>query len=368
LANGLPRSAVEPVLTIHQLTTQQQIEQLQPEWRALWDRDAGATPFQSPDWLVPWTAWLWGGGKLRVLALRREGELVAVAPFFLWGFGDEPEEIRLSFLGSGISDYLGMVCTPEYASEATRAVLRWIAGSSGEWHTCDLQELRHNAPLLETQPPLVLDCRRIPYSLCPVLRLPEKMEDLLASLDPKFRRNLKVAGNRLHAAGRVEFIRAEPSNVRELLDVLFRLHAERWNARGGGGMFATEALRSFHREIARRFCATGMLRLHALALDGEVIAVQYNFLAKGRLYLYLSGFDARFGRSSPGAVLLARSIGAAIAEGAREADFLRQPEAFKYDWGARDQTTMRLLIRTAGRTRAVTGGTAAAALDPSPAT
>jgi hypothetical protein len=39
----------------------------------------------------------------------------------------------------------------------------------------------------------------------------------------------------------------------------------------------------------------------------EIIAVQYNLLARGVCYLYLSGFDPRFGRFSPGMLLLRQS-------------------------------------------------------------
>ena len=45
-------------------------------------------------------------------------------------------------------------------------------------------------------------------------------------------------------------------------------------------------------------------------------------------------------------MLLARSIEEAIAEGAREFDFLRHAESFKYAWGAEDTFTQRVWLES----------------------
>ena len=39
------------------------LETLREEWRELWTRDPRASVFQSPDWLLPWTRYLWNGGR-----------------------------------------------------------------------------------------------------------------------------------------------------------------------------------------------------------------------------------------------------------------------------------------------------------------
>ena len=52
---------------------------------------------------------------VRELDFRNEGRnLVALAPLFFWGYGRNPEVIRVSFLGAGITDYLGMVAAPGF--------------------------------------------------------------------------------------------------------------------------------------------------------------------------------------------------------------------------------------------------------------
>lgn len=331
-------------LRIEQLESLEQLAALEAEWRAVWEQDHQATPFESPEWLLPWTRHLWEGGKLRILAVRNGRELAGLAPLFLWGYGVQPEVIRISFLGSGISDHLGMIAAPAFALDAARLVLEYLARNRDDWHLCDLQELRPGSPLLRAGLPPGLAAREAPCGVCPVLKLPGSMDELLASVDAKFRHNLRTAQNRLRRDGEVEFVRANESDAPALMHELFRLHELRWHQRGESGMLEAERLQRFHLEAATRLARRGNLRLHGLRWNGAIIAVQYNLRRGNRYYYYLSGFDPSRARYSPGAVLLAETIREAIDEGGAEIDFLRKREEFKYQWGASDRVNRKLLV------------------------
>jgi hypothetical protein len=81
-----------------------------PEWRALWRRSANATPFQSPDWLLPW--WdVFAPGELRCIAVRRGGSLAALAPLYR---EDGTHGARLLPVGVSLSDYLDVLIDPAY--------------------------------------------------------------------------------------------------------------------------------------------------------------------------------------------------------------------------------------------------------------
>jgi CelD/BcsL family acetyltransferase involved in cellulose biosynthesis len=316
---------------------------LEPEWRDLWQRDPAATPFHGPDWLIPWTQYLWGGGRLRVLAVRDCNQLIAVAPFFLWGYGRRPEIIRLSFLGTGITDHLGITVDPNHDVDAARAILDYLFNLRDGWHVCDLQELRPGCPLLRADLPRGLAAQDSPCGVCPVITLPKSWDDLVAGLDAKFRRNLHVAENRLRH-DRAEFALVAPNEVEDAVRELIRLHEARWQQRREIGMLATAALHNFHREAAARLARLGIVRLYTLRVAGETIAVQYNLRRGSRVFAYLSGFDPAHRRDSPGAALLAHSIRCAIEEGASHFDFLRNREEFKYEWGARDRVNRKLIV------------------------
>ena len=145
----------------------------------------------------------------------------------------------------------------------------------------------------------------------------------------------------------MEWIDADASNLDALLDGLFALHAARWKRRDLPGVLDDSATQSFHREVARRALASGVLRMHALSLDGRLIGVWYGFAAKGTTSFYLSGYDPVCERMSIGSQLIARAIDAAIREGATTFDFLRGAEEYKHAWGAIDRTNRRRqLFRT----------------------
>lgn len=58
---------------------------------------------------------------------------------------------------------------------------------------------------------------------------------------------------------------------------------------------------------------SGSLRIHSLRLSGALAAVQYTFVD--------------------------------LKERRREFDFLRDPEPYKYKWGAKDRVNQRLVLR-----------------------
>jgi CelD/BcsL family acetyltransferase involved in cellulose biosynthesis len=135
--------------------------------------------------------------------------------------------------------------------------------------------------------------------------------------------------------------------VEEFLDALVRLHGERWSERGECGVLHDAAVLAAHREAAPQLLAAGLLRLHALRLEGAIVAVLYCLAdapqrRERRWYDYIGGFDPRFAAFSPGTVLLAHAIEAARAEGAVALDFLRGSERYKYRWGAVDEPMARL--------------------------
>src|SRR5689334_639647 len=198
---GPPKRGLSVPLELQELSSQDELAAIEEEWRDLWRADTSATPFQSPDWLIPWTRWLWGGGRLRVMAVRDGARLTALAPLFQWGYGTRPEVVRMSFLGAGISDYLGFIAIPEAATVAARLVFRRIAATKSEWSICDLQEIHPDSALLRSEIPERLSASNSPCGVCPVLTPPRHADELLAERKPHFRRNLRTAEKALRACG-----------------------------------------------------------------------------------------------------------------------------------------------------------------------
>jgi CelD/BcsL family acetyltransferase involved in cellulose biosynthesis len=181
-----------------------------------------------------------------------------------------------------------------------------------------------------------------------VLAISAGARDLCNVVPSRIRGKLRYFGRRAEQAGRVSFETATLASLSEFLEALFSLHQARWHRLDRPGVLADPAIRDFHRAAAPLLLAAGLLRLHALRLDERIVAVVYALFARDRAYSYLSGFDPELGAISPGTLTVGHAIRHAMAEGAREFDFLRGRERFKYFWGARDRPCYgRMLNRRA---------------------
>lgn len=319
------------------LTTRASLEALREEWRALGERCERATPFQSPDWLLPWLRYL-GGGDLRVVTLRTaERRLVALAPMIVdanpWRGGE-----RTAWLvGNGVSDYGDVLVERGWETELMRAMIaEGLAGTGATW--VDWQQLPAGSPLLTAEAPWRERATVVEQEVCPTLRLAGAPR---AWLPANWRKKIEYERRRFERTAAVEYVRADEENVDELFAALVRLHGARW-AEAGGGVVAEAPLRAFHADVVRGMLANGALRLYALRANDVIVACYYGFLVGARAYYYLGGFDPAWEKFGVGNLIVDHAMIEAAKEGATAFDFLRGRETYKYRWGAQDEPTYRL--------------------------
>ena len=326
---------------IEKITGLTTLSHLQPEWNALWARCPSATTFQRPEWLICWIE-AFRPGKLWTLAVREAGQLVGIAPLYIQ---QKEVERTLAPVGAAISDYLDWLIDPAASGDIAKLIFRHITDRESSWNCLDFSDLPGTSPLLglelgddwEWEPSL--------HDSCPVLQLPQKVEELRNLVPRRQLRSVKNARKKLEKAGRVQIEVATPETLDELLAALFRLHRTRWSQPGCAGTLLDDAVRQFHRSVAPRLLAKGVLRLYALRFENRIIASLYAFFERDTAYCYLQGFDPRFAEYSPGAQILAAVIEDAVNLGKRSIDFLRGRETYKYAWGAQDTPTFRLRAR-----------------------
>lgn len=305
---------------------------LAPEWEALWRRVPGASPFASPAWLLPW--WRhFGTGAPRVAIQRTDGRLSGVLPLYRL---DEPGVRKLLPIGAGTTDQLDALLEPGVAVGPLLQAALDHARADGV-DMCDLIEVPPGSALHGIAPA----GWHVAWSdgqPCPVLTLPATVAGLADAVPANTLRKLRMNRNRAARAGGFMIETAGPETVQELLSELVRLHQARWVAQGEPGALAAPAVLGFHRDAAPGLLGAGVLRLQVLRIGGMVAAACYALLAgRDRILFYLSGFDAGLSFVSPGTLLLAAMLEQAVAEGRREADFLRGREGYKYAWGGVDR-------------------------------
>ncbi len=309
-------------MTVAVLDETAAVERLTEEWAALWARCPGATPFAHPAWLLPWWA-AFGTGAPRVATWRIDGLLAGVLPAYVLPadvLGDAGGP-KLLPIGAGTSDYLdalGAGLGPMLTALLQRCGAEGIA-------RFDWMDLPPNAVLLAAAAPDGWRAEWAGAEACPVLTLP----DIPAGI----RRKLRMSRHRAERDGGWSVETAGPAG----LDRLIALHQARWQAEGEPGVLADPAVLRCLRLALPALEAAGLLRLQLLRVGGTVAAAVLALLAPGRIFFYLSGYDAARHFVSPGTLLVGAMLEQAVAEGRTEAHFLRGRESYKYAWGAVDR-------------------------------
>ncbi|HKO01018.1 MAG TPA: GNAT family N-acetyltransferase [Thermoanaerobaculia bacterium] len=313
------------------ISTLEDLDALAPEWDALWRRTPSATPFQSPQWLLPWFPAFGTGGELAVIASRNDaGALTTVAPLYILRDEDSDESLGM-FLGTGVSDYLDIIGNDDVLSSlATLNCQMW-----------DLQQLRPSSPLLTAPLPDAFSDNVEDQEPCPVLSLEGAGEELEHIVSTHFRKKIRYYRRAIARNATVTVEGATEENLDALLDALFALHAARWERRGMPGVLGDETTQAFHRDAARRLLKAGALRMYATRRDERIVAVFYGFAHGATVYYYLSGYDPELEKLSIGTLILAHAMEQGVRDGATTFDFLRGAEEYKYAWGATDRMTRR---------------------------
>jgi CelD/BcsL family acetyltransferase involved in cellulose biosynthesis len=314
------------------------VDGLQP-LRDAWDglTANGANIFATWEWNDLWWRHYGRGRRLRVAVARREGEVVAIVPLYVWS-GRPLRMVRL--IGHGHGDRLGPICEGEEPETAERALcdaLRavphdlfvgdWLAGGRGWAEALGGRVLRTTGyPILELEG--------------------RSWEEILARTSPRFRKNVRQSRNRLERHHSVRFRYPDVDTLEGDLDTLFGLHRARFGEHEGCH-FCGE-YEAFQREFATLAFEREWLRLLLLELDGEPVAAEFGFLFHDVYFAYQGARNPVWDKESVGFVVEVETIRRTLAEGAVEFRFLGGEEAYKYRYATDDP---RLETVLAGRTR-----------------
>lgn len=278
-------------------------------------------------------------------AQARAGQAAQAAPLAVPALGERV--VRL-IGGVAVTDYLDIIAPPAHQEAAWRAILDYWAAHAAEWDAIDLRSLPADSPSRRIVARLAAERGWNSWSeieeTCPALALPPDWETYLARLGKKdrheLRRKLRKAENAPVAISwrLVKQPAALPAAVETFIALHQRSSADKAD-------FMDSQMEAFFHSLPAVLGESGWLEVALLEVGGEPAAAYLSFDYHGRLYLYNSGYDPRFGEWSTGVVLLAERIQAAIGVGLPCFDFLRGDERYKYDFGGQDHFVHRVLIR-----------------------
>lgn len=292
-------------------TSVEALAALREEWRELFSRCASPTMFQSPDWHLAW--WRAFGARRvpHVLALRKQGRLVAVLP--LLTYDDIIRGLRVRVLGSYNNDHAsrsGILVEPGYEAESMQALAAHLDEVSARWDVLMLTQLPADAPWL---PHLIEACGQNglnvfgPKAGTPksVLSLEGSWDDYLKRQSRHFRVRMKENQRRLEKAGVLSFRRS--SGAPEDFDIFLSLEQSSWKSEDDYARLGVEGW-NFQRELA--LTPGNGITCHNifLEIDGKVLGGMHALSVGDVAYSMQTLFDESVRKLYPGRVQFAKHL------------------------------------------------------------
>jgi CelD/BcsL family acetyltransferase involved in cellulose biosynthesis len=339
------KAPLHPQVTVETVTSVEGVEALQADYEHLCSVTDNKLPFALHEWHSTWCRHFLGRDPrirdepLFYLLRSAAGKCVAIAPFILSRRRLGPLKIVSVGLLSpdpSITEIRAPIIERGYEDLTARAVRDGLA-KVHDWDWIHWSGVSQEfARALGAGGEL----RWEPPQACFMLDMPASWEEFRSSLKRNIRESLRHCYNSLKRDGhRFELqVIEDPAGVRQGLDKYLALHAMRANAPHNvihPDRFANQICRDFLYAVCDRLAARGAVRLFALKIGAQIVAMRLGFLIGDSLYLYFSGYDPLWARYSVMTTTIAEAIKYAIARGIKTVNLSTNREISKMRWGPR---------------------------------
>lgn len=279
-------------------------------------------------------SWAWMGclaeqrfDRPTLLEVRKDGEMAALALF--------NRRRRALFLGeTGVPawdavfiEHNGLLTARDAnagslipAGLGATGGRRLVLGGVDEAHRLALRALPGLARIRQTRPAPYVDYAALPAG------------PYAASLSANTRYQIRRSDRRYAAAGELRIERARTvAEAHEFLAALAVLHQRYWVGRGRAGAFAGADFIRFHHALIDRAMPARHVDLLRISAGHSVIGLLYNFVYRGHVHAYQSGFDYQSAEphQKPGLTSHRLAIELYRSEGLTRYDFLGGEDRYK---------------------------------------
>jgi len=177
-----------------------------------------------------------------------------------------------------------------------------------------------------------------------VIELPPSVEDYVASLGQRTRKNLRHSDNRLrreHPDVTTTIFAPSPDEMRDLAEQYVEWNIARLRTRGSVSGFESGPER---RPKLIALLQQGGAEAHATTIDGRLAAVEFVFYVGDEATIYAGSFDEAYSDVHLGFLSTCWAINETIRRGARRCHLLWTTGYYKRHLGARPVTATRLSV------------------------
>lgn len=331
-----------PSLSVEVIRDREGLSGLGPVWNDVLDRSELRSPFMRWEWVSAWVDTIGRDVDPFVIVVREAGQVVGLAPLGRCGDG------TTRFLGVPQSDYAGLLA-PADRPDVVDAMVGVLAVRGKETGPVVLDEMPDDTSgwhrLVDALRRRSLPVRVEEAGVCLLMPL----DDPEASRKRYHKKNIKNYVNWFQKRGELGFRYAGGREAAlELLDDLFEQHVERWNETPFPSAFRDEPVRAFYRRFVYDLHPEGVVRLCALDLDDEHLALYLYLVDHEVAYMYKPTFNIEHRAHSPGQVILRFILdhhldGESPTE-LRALDYGRGDEGYKNRFATTPRVSWRVVI------------------------
>lgn len=303
------------------------LRELGPQWNEA-SPAPDVEPWQSFNWMEAAASSYGNNHSLRVITVRKNGALTAVAPMVLKPSDQPLRPLRLDFLGGeelkepnrfvSLDPYSLELLMDNLASERVYPIrLSRIPGDSDSFGVI-MSKFKKAGWITRTL--------RMPYPYLDLGPNPIKK-----SLREDLRRARRKAGTDAEVRSWLAFATSE----KELLEHLGRglkIEASGWKGRNGTAIISNEFRKKFFERYACLAWKDGTLRLIFLYVNEVAVAVQLAIESAMSYWLLNIGYDEKYQYCSPGNLLLGETIEEAARNGLVRYNLLGKDEPWIKHW------------------------------------
>jgi CelD/BcsL family acetyltransferase involved in cellulose biosynthesis len=284
-----------------------EIRRARAPWDRLWDRSESNLPTTRAESVAQWTECFAPRARLRVLVVEQDGEMAAVLPLAarrLRGVLTVGDLTRNFWSPNG--DLL-----LDRDADAGRVLARLADGVAElPWPLARLDIVPWQATawagFIDTLGRRGLKVDLHQRGCSAQLTLRDSFGDFEAGQSSRQRYNLRRNWKRLEAGGPVcarFYSEFAPTDVERKLRQALAIEHRSWKGQIGGSVLGTPRVFQFFRRQAQTLAQWGTLRLAFLERDGQAIAFELGYAAKGVYHSAKIGYDPAYRRFGPGQLL-----------------------------------------------------------------
>lgn len=287
-------------------------------------------PLLGSDWFLACAETLYPESDLRIVAVRLDGVLCAVAPLVLVR-RDGLEWLEL--LGASV-----LYEPSGFLYDSIKSLHCLVSKIIGLRTPLVLARISMESPLESTFKMLAryngIMLGRKTVSAAYVLSKgtwKEYFPSISGQRRYDYQRKRKRMEQEGHVAVRIECPDSR-TDLPHMLQEVFRIEGAGWKGRSGSALFSNERVRKFITRYSELACDRGVLRVCFLEVKGIPIATILGVEQERRFWVLKIGYDEQWARCSPGIQITMETIRYAFDNGLESYEFLGSEEPWQAMW------------------------------------